>query len=51
MTDTVRAPHVLLPRPGVDLSRWAVVACDQFTSQMAYWQQAEALVGDATSRR
>ena len=49
MTDTVRAPHVLLPRPGVDLSRWAVVACDQFTSQMAYWQQAEALVGDAPS--
>lgn len=28
---------------------WAVVACDQFTSEPEYWQKAEALVGDAPS--
>lgn len=28
---------------------WAVVACDQFTSEPAYWEQAQALVGDAPS--
>lgn len=40
---------LMLPRPQIDLSRWAVVACDQFTSQPEYWQQVAALVGDAPS--
>ncbi|MBK8458894.1 MAG: DUF1015 domain-containing protein [Micropruina sp.] len=42
-------PSVKLPRPGTDLSRWAVVACDQFTSQETYWQEAAVVVGDAPS--
>lgn len=42
-------PDVLLPRPGTDLNAWAVVACDQFTSQPEYWQQAAGLVGDKPS--
>ncbi len=49
MVDCVRMPDVLLPAPGVDLSKWAVVACDQFTSQPEYWQEADRLVGDAPS--
>jgi hypothetical protein len=44
-----RVPRVLLPRPGVDLTRWAVIACDQFTSEPEYWQQVAGLVGDAPS--
>ena len=28
---------------------WAVVACDQFTSEPEYWERAEALVGGAPS--
>jgi hypothetical protein len=40
---------VLLPRAGVDLGRWAVVACDQFTSQPECWRDVEELVGDAPS--
>lgn len=35
--------------PTVDLPRWSVIACDQYTSEPAYWRQAEALVGDAPS--
>ena len=45
----VRAPDVLLPRPGTDLNAWAVVACDQFTSQPEYWQQVAGLVGGRPS--
>jgi hypothetical protein len=45
----IQTPTVYLPRPAVDLSRWAVIACDQFTSQPDYWEQVEALVGDAPS--
>lgn len=49
MTAGVRLPRLCLPRPGVDLSRWAVVACDQYTSEPEYWQQVEQIVGDAPS--
>lgn len=28
---------------------WAVVACDQFTSEPEYWEKAEALVGESPS--
>ena len=45
----LQVPTLLLPRPDVDLTRWAVVACDQYTSQPDYWARVEALVGDAPS--
>lgn len=41
--------EVLLPAPHVDPTRWAVVACDQYTSQPAWWEAAHAFVGDAPS--
>ncbi len=45
----VMIPDVYLPRPDVDLRKWAVIACDQFTSQPEYWQQVSELVGDDPS--
>lgn len=45
----VQIPEFYLPRPGVDLRRWAVIACDQFTSEPEYWVQVEQIVGDAPS--
>jgi hypothetical protein len=45
----VQIPDIYLPRLGVDLTKWAVIACDQFTSQPEYWQQVEETVGDAPS--
>ena len=39
---------ILLPKD-VDMTKWAVVACDQFTSQPEYWQAVEETVGDAPS--
>lgn len=45
----VRLPKILLPKDGTDLNKWAVVACDQFTSEPEYWQKVEEYVGEAPS--
>jgi hypothetical protein len=45
----VHIPTILLPRKGTDLTTWAVVACDQYTSQPEYWRRVEELVADAPS--
>ncbi|HZK05975.1 MAG TPA: DUF1015 domain-containing protein [Actinomycetaceae bacterium] len=47
--DIVRVPQILLPAPAVDLHKWSVIACDQFTSQPEYWESVEATVGDSPS--
>ena len=39
---------ILLPKDQ-DMTKWAVVACDQFTSEPEYWQAVEQTVGDAPS--
>jgi hypothetical protein len=44
-----RLPRLCLPRPGLDLEKWAVIACDQHTAEPAYWQQVEQVVGDTPS--
>lgn len=46
---SIAVPDVLLPKEGTDLASWAVIACDQHTSDPAYWKQAADLVGDAPS--
>ena len=45
----IQIADILLPKPGTDLTKWAVIACDQFTSQPEYWQQVEDIVGSAPS--
>jgi hypothetical protein len=45
----IQIPRILLPGKGVDMSRWAVIACDQFTSQPMYWDQVQQAVGAAPS--
>ena len=40
---------ILLPDDAADFEKWAVVACDQFTSQPEYWRKAAEIVGDAPS--
>ena len=50
MNACYRAAEILLPDfQTVDADRWAVVACDQFTSEREYWEAAEQIVGDAPS--
>ena len=45
----IKAPNILVPREGTDLTRWAVVACDQFTSEPEYWHNLSAFIGPAPS--
>jgi hypothetical protein len=45
----VQSPDILLPREGIDLNKWAVIACDQFTSQPEYWQDVQRHVGSQPS--
>jgi len=42
-------PRILLPKAGCDLAKWAVIACDQFTSEREYWRKVADFVGDAPS--
>ena len=49
MNNIIRTPKILIPNVGVDLSRWSVVACDQYTSEMEYWVQLKDFVADAPS--
>ncbi|HAE88957.1 MAG TPA: DUF1015 domain-containing protein [Clostridiales bacterium] len=49
MKDIVKIPRVLLPNADVDLKKWAVIACDQFTSQGQYWQQLKDYCGDVSA--
>ena len=39
---------ILLPKDA-DMTKWAVIACDQFTSDKAYWDRVRATAGDAPS--
>jgi hypothetical protein len=45
----LHVPTILLPRSDIDLSTWAVIACDQYTSQPDYWQQIADLAADKPS--
>jgi uncharacterized protein (DUF1015 family) len=38
---------ILLPKS--DFEKWAVVACDQYTSEPEYWQEVEKTIGDKPS--
>lgn len=41
---------ILLPRLGADgMSKWAVVACDQYTGEPEYWDTVREIVGNSPS--
>ncbi len=46
---SLRPADILLPRSDVDMRKWAVIACDQFTSQPEYWKRVDDYVQDAPS--
>ena len=39
---------ILLP-DNVDMTKWSVIACDQYTSNPAYWENLNREIGDAPS--
>lgn len=40
---------ILLPDKNIDMTKWSVVACDQFTGEPEYWAETERIVGDSPS--
>ena len=50
MKDTgFSAADILLPGKGIEMEKWAVVACDQYTSEREYWEEADNFVGTSPS--
>lgn len=45
----VNIPHIFFPKEDSDMEKWAVIACDQYTSEIEYWEDVENLVGDHPS--
>ncbi len=45
----LHVPEILFPKDGTEMTKWAVVACDQYTSQPEYWGKAGDIVEDAPS--
>jgi hypothetical protein len=45
----LKVPEILIPAAGVDLQKWAVIACDQYTQDRGYWERAAEFAGDAPS--
>ncbi|MBQ8396117.1 MAG: DUF1015 family protein, partial [Oscillospiraceae bacterium] len=43
-----KSADILLPKCE-DMSKWSVVACDQYTSEPKYWERVEGLVADSKS--
>lgn len=48
MSTAFKGADILLPK-NTDMQKWAVVACDQYTSEPEYWDRVEKFVGDANS--
>lgn len=49
MTTFRPAGQLLLPNKEIPLAQWAVVACDQFSSQPEYWEEAGRLTAGGPS--
>lgn len=45
----IQIPTSYLPVNKINLTKWAVIACDQYTSQPEYWEDVAEIVGDAPS--
>ncbi len=47
----IKIPKILLPKDNIDLKKWAVIACDQFTSQREYWDKLDSYCGEVSTLR
>lgn len=48
MRNCFHGADILLPKK-LSMCRWACIACDQFSSQMDYWERVREFVGEAPS--
>lgn len=47
--NTFISTNILIPNKEVDMEKWSVIACDQFTSQPDYWERIRENVGKNVS--
>lgn len=47
--EVVKVPEICLPAKGIDMQKWATIACDQFTSSPKYWDELKSFIGGAPS--
>lgn len=45
----IKLPEILLPREDINYSKWAVVACDQYTSNQQYWEKVKEITNENPS--
>ena len=45
----IKVPEVYLPADTGKMKEWAVVACDQYTSDIGYWEDVKRIAGDNPS--
>lgn len=45
----IKAPNMFLPRKDINMKKWSVIACDQFTSEPEYWEKVKKSVGKSPS--
>ena len=43
-----KSGNILIPK-NIDMTKWSVVACDQYTSEPDYWKKVNEIVGEAPS--
>mgnify|MGYP000778771410 FL=1 len=48
MSSAFKKADILIPK-NTDMTKWAVVACDQYTSQPEYWSETEKLTAGSKS--
>lgn len=49
MKDIFTPADILLPREGTDMTKWAALACDQYSARPEYWEDMSRYVGKAPS--
>ena len=45
----LKIPRILFPREGINLSKFACIAADQYTQDLAYWERVKKYVGGEPS--
>lgn len=45
----IKIPRILMPGKNIPMDKWAVVACDQYTSELDYWEDVENFIEQTPS--
>ncbi len=44
-----KSGNILIPKKNINMHKWSVVACDQYTSEPDYWEEVKKIVGNEPS--